>query len=280
MPVNILYDDLIQQIRNNPVVTIGEEDMLLEYVNQTSGTPNQHGDIPIEITGIDDFKRFKSIDPIPTLLVFSRTMRYRQYQDVLDSIPAPPVDPIQEPEQIDGADQDVGGKDDTNSQSEEDNANISSSSISSSGSTTETDANDGDGEKVEPETDRENKDEDGGSDENPEESSSDLGASSSTLSSEAGTEEPDPTIRAPDVSYPYLIVHAQARPGPYQPELDAHIHTRGGVDADEWIQYSMLPGMTGGNKKKKKRVKRRTKSRKKHRHRSKSKSFKKRKSVY
>ena len=69
-------------------------------------------------------------------------------------------------------------------------------------------------------------------------------------------EEDDPVERSNDVPYPYLIIHAQARPGPYQPDLDAHIHNRGGVDADEWIRYSMMdngpiPAARGGKRKKK-----------------------------
>lgn len=293
MPTYTLYNDLIQTIRSNPDVTVEENDLLLEYVNKVSGTPNQYGDIPIEITNIADYTRFKDINPIPTLNAFSRTMRNRQFQDLIDGIPAP-VEPIQEQEQVD-ADQDVGGKDDSNTEEEGSDVgakvdpNASGASISS-GETTETDVDSnasassiasGDaGEKIEEKSADEGDDgvpdEDGGDDENPE-----LGASStssSSLSTEAGSEEIDPTLGAHDVSYPYLIVHAQARPGPYQPELDAHIHTRGGVDADEWIQYSMLPGLTGGKKKKKRNNK--GKSRKKHRRRSKSKSFKKKKRVY
>ena len=308
MPTSTLYNDLIQTIRSNPDVTVEENDLLLEYVNEVSGTPNQYGDIPIEITNIADYTRFKDINPIPTLNAFSLTMRYRQYQDVIDSVPAP-VEPLPGP-QIDTVDE-VGGEDDPNASGtsiatsgsttqtgeentdtvgEEDDANASGASIATSGSTTQTEVDpntsessiaSGDGgEKIEEKSADEGDDgvpdEDGGDDENPE-----LGASStssSSLSTEDGSEEIDPTLGAHDVSYPYLIVHAQARPGPYQPELDAHIHTRGGVDADEWIQYSMLPGLTGGRKKKKRNNK--GKSRKKHRRRSKSKSFKKKKRVY
>ena len=298
MPTSTLYNDLIHSIRSNPDVTVEENDLLLEYVNEVSGTPNQFGDIPIEINNMDDFKRFKAINPIPTINAFSRAMRSRQYQDIIDGIPAP-VEPIQEQEQV-ATDRDVGGNDDSNTEEEgadvgakvDPNAsgasiasgettdtdvgpNASASSIASSGSSSVNESN----KEEKSETDDDG-DEDGGDDENPEEDSSELGASSSTLSSGTGSEEGvvDPTLRAHDVSYPYLIMHAQARPGPYQPELDAHIHTRGGVDADEWIQYSMLPGLTGGKKKKKRNNK--GKSRKKHRRRSKSKSFKKRKKVY
>ena len=121
-------------------------------------------------------------------------------------------------------------------------------------------------------------------------STSETSGSSSGITDPTGGEEgAEPTTA--DVSYPYLIIHAEARPGPYQPNLDAHIHNRGGVDADEWIRYSMMglpparaltkpvvvppDAEDGGVPPVGGRRRRKRKSRKKHRRKSRSKSFKK-----